>query len=90
MTPMEIWCNESQERYVLAISEENLVEFEAICNRERCPFSAVGEITEGHNLEVYDSYFDNYPISLSLEILFGKAPKTFIEFDQEKKIIERN
>tara|TARA_B000000475_G_scaffold256430_1_gene236875 strand:+ start:1 stop:3534 length:3534 start_codon:yes stop_codon:yes gene_type:complete len=87
MTPMEIWCNESQERYVLAISEENLVEFEAICNRERCPFSAVGEITEGHNLEVYDSYFDNYPISLSLEILFGKAPKTFIEFDQEKKLL---
>ena len=87
MTPMEIWCNESQERYVLAISEENLVEFEAICNRERCPFSAVGEITEGHNLEVYDSYFDNYPISLSLEILFGKAPKTFIDFNQEKKLL---
>ncbi|MDC1251182.1 phosphoribosylformylglycinamidine synthase, partial [Gammaproteobacteria bacterium] len=75
------------ERYVLAISEENLVEFEAICNRERCPFSTVGEITEGHNLEVYDSYFDNYPISLSLEILFGKAPKTFIDFNQEKKLL---
>ena len=57
MTPMEIWCNESQERYVLAISEKNLGIFSDICERERCPYSIVGEITNGNNLEVYDSYF---------------------------------
>ena len=69
MTPMEVWCNESQERYVMAISEENLEKFSQICERERCPYAVVGEITPGNMLEVYDSHFDNYPISLSL-ILF--------------------
>jgi phosphoribosylformylglycinamidine synthase len=83
MTPMEIWCNESQERYVLAISETSLEMFSNICERERCPYSIVGEITNGNNLEVYDSYFDNYPISLSLEILFGKPPKTHLAFKKE-------
>ena len=85
MTPMEIWCNESQERYVLAISEKNLGIFSDICERERCPYSIVGEITNGNNLEVYDSYFDNYPISLSLEILFGKPPKTHLSFKRESE-----
>ena len=85
MTPMEIWCNESQERYVLAISEKNLGIFSDICERERCPYSIVGEITNGNNLEVYDSYFDNYPISLSLEILFGKPPKTHLSFIRESE-----
>ena len=75
MTPMEVWCNESQERYVMAISEENLEKFSQICERERCPYAVVGEITPGHMLEVYDSHFDNYPISLSLDTLFGKPPK---------------
>ena len=86
MTPMEIWCNESQERYVMAVSEDNINNFEEICNRERCPFSIVGEITKGNNLEVYDSFFDNYPISLSLEILFGKPPKTYMAFDRQEKL----
>ena len=85
MTPMEIWCNESQERYVLAISEENLEKFANFCERERCPYSVVGEITKGNHLEVYDSYFDNYPISLSLEVLFGKPPKTHISFENKSK-----
>ena len=76
MSPMEIWCNESQERYVLAIDEDDLERFSFICLRERCPYSVVGEITNGNNLEVYDSHFDNYPISISLETLFGKPPKT--------------
>ena len=87
MTPMEIWCNESQERYVLAISEDDINNFEKICHRERCPYSIVGEITKGNNLDVYDSYFDNYPISLSLDILFGKPPKTNIDFDHQEKLL---
>ena len=81
MTPMEIWCNESQERYVLAISAENEDKFSFICERERCPYAVVGEITDGNDLEVYDSHFDNYPISLSLEVLFGKPPKTHLSFE---------
>ena len=81
MTPMEIWCNESQERYVLAISEDSVDKFSKICERERCPYSIVGEITKGNNLEVYDSYFDSYPVSLSLDILFGKPPKTNLSFE---------
>ena len=85
MTPMEIWCNESQERYVLAISEKNLEKFSNFCERERCPYSVVGEITKGNQLEVYDSYFDNYPISLSLEVLFGKPPKTHISYENKSE-----
>ena len=85
MTPMEIWCNESQERYVLAIAEESIEIFTNFCIRERCPFSIVGEITKGNQLEVYDEHFDNYPISLSLDILFGKPPKTTRSFKTNKK-----
>jgi len=85
MTPMEVWCNESQERYVMAISEENLEKFSQICERERCPYAVVGEITSGHMLEVYDSHFDNYPISLSLDTLFGKPPKTQLSFNKHNK-----
>ena len=80
MSPMEIWCNEAQERYVLAISENDLERFASFCERERCPYSVVGEIVSGRNLEVYDSHFDNYPISLSLDMLFGKPPKTHLSF----------
>ena len=85
MTPMEIWCNESQERYVLAIDEESIETFTNFCLRERCPFSIVGEITKGNQLEVYDEHFDNYPISLSLDILFGKPPKSSRSFSTKKK-----
>ncbi len=85
MSPMEIWCNESQERYVLAIDENDLERFSSICLRERCPYSVVGEITYGNNLEVYDSHFDNYPISISLETLFGKPPKTHLSFQSSSK-----
>jgi phosphoribosylformylglycinamidine synthase len=82
---MEIWCNESQERYVLAIAEESIEMFSNFCLRERCPFSIVGEITKGSLLEVYDEHFNNYPISLSLDILFGKPPKSSRSFSFKKK-----
>ncbi|MEH6590593.1 MAG: phosphoribosylformylglycinamidine synthase [Halioglobus sp.] len=75
MSPMEIWCNESQERYVMAVEPENLARFEAICQRERCPFAVVGEATEELHLHVADSEFDNAPVDLPMSILFGKAPK---------------
>ncbi|MDX9740104.1 MAG: phosphoribosylformylglycinamidine synthase [Gammaproteobacteria bacterium] len=76
MSPMQIWCNESQERYVLAVSQEHLAAFEAICERERCPWAAVGEVTSEEHLTVGDGWFDNLPVDMPMSLLFGKAPKT--------------
>nr|WP_093331892.1 phosphoribosylformylglycinamidine synthase [Thalassotalea agarivorans] len=75
MSPLEIWCNESQERYVLAVSDEQLPVFEAICRRERAPFAVVGKATEEEHLTLTDSHFNNTPIDLSLDVLLGKPPK---------------
>lgn len=75
MSPLEIWCNESQERYVLSVAPENLETFKKICERERAPFSVVGDATEEQHLTLEDSHFDNKPIDLPLEVLLGKAPK---------------
>jgi phosphoribosylformylglycinamidine synthase len=75
MSPLELWCNESQERYVLGIAPEHLDRFVAICQRERCPFAVVGEATANAHLEVKDPHFDDLPVNLPLSVLFGKAPK---------------
>ncbi|WP_025822005.1 phosphoribosylformylglycinamidine synthase [Shewanella marina] len=75
MSPLEIWCNESQERYVLSVAAENLDTFAQICARERAPFSVVGEATAEQDLILSDEQFDNNPIDLPLEVLLGKAPK---------------
>ncbi len=75
MSPLEIWCNEAQERYVLAISPEQLESFEAICQRERCPFAVIGEATEEQDLIIGDGYFDNLPVNIPLEVMLGKPPK---------------
>lgn len=75
MSPMEIWCNESQERYVLAVTSENLALFEEICNRERAPFAVVGEATEEQRLVLTDSLLNSTPIDLEMSVLFGKPPK---------------
>jgi len=75
MSPMEIWCNEAQERYVLAIAPERMAAFQAICERERCPFEVIGEATEEPRLVLGDGYFDNVPIDMPMEVLLGKPPK---------------
>lgn len=75
MAPHEIWCNESQERYVMAVAPERLADFEALCNRERAPFAVVGYATEEEHLTLTDSHHDNTPIDLPLDVLLGKAPK---------------
>ena len=75
MSPMEIWCNESQERYVLAIDAEATELFSQICERERCPFAILGEATDETQLVLGDGHFDNNPIDMSLEVLLGKPPK---------------
>jgi phosphoribosylformylglycinamidine synthase len=75
MSPKQIWCNESQERYVLAISPERLEEFRALCERERCPFAVVGVATAEDQLTVHDMEFGNYPVDMPLPVLLGKPPK---------------
>jgi len=83
MSPMEIWCNESQERYVLAVTAERLAEFEAICERERCPFAVIGEASAEERLILGDGLFDgspyNTPIDMPMEVLLGKPPKMLRE-----------
>ena len=76
LSPLQIWCNESQERYVLAILPEDLDTFRAICERERCPFAVVGTATDDGHLRVRDDVFDNSPVDLPLNVLLGKPPKT--------------
>ncbi|MDF2178961.1 phosphoribosylformylglycinamidine synthase [Aliiglaciecola sp. CAU 1673] len=75
MSPLQIWCNESQERYVLAVASEDLDTFAAICERERAPFAVVGEATEERHLTLSDKHFDNKPVDLPLDVLLGKPPK---------------
>ena len=75
MAPVEIWCNEAQERYVLAILPRDLTRFLEICHRERCPVAVVGEAIEDKRITVSDSHFDNDPVELPMSVLFGKAPK---------------
>ena len=76
LNPLQIWCNESQERYVLAILPENLALFRKICERERCPFAVVGVATDDGHLQVRDDLFNNQPVDLPLNVLLGKPPKT--------------
>ncbi|KAI0338222.1 phosphoribosylformylglycinamidin [Trametopsis cervina] len=75
MSPMEIWCNESQERYVLAISPEKEEEFRALATRERCPFSIVGTATAKEELIVTDRLLKQDVVRLKMSTLFGKPPR---------------
>lgn len=75
MTPLEIWCNESQERYVLSIAEENLTEFDRIAQRERCPYAVLGYATDKAHLSLKDPLMDNHPIDIPQSLLFGNAPQ---------------
>jgi len=75
MSPMQIWCNEAQERYVLAVAPADLERFQELCERERCPYAVVGEVSAEQHLLVGDGYFDNSPVDLPMPLLFGKPPK---------------
>lgn len=83
MSPLEIWCNEAQERYVLAIDETQLQKFEAICQRERCPYSVVGETQDEKHLKLADQVFENNPVDLPMSVLFGKPPKMTRSFKSQ-------
>lgn len=84
MSPLEIWCNESQERYVLAVKKERLAEFESICQRERCLYALVGEARDEKQLTVNDEHFANTPVDLPMDLLFGKPPKMHRQFERKQ------
>lgn len=75
MSPMEIWCNESQERYVMAVMPDRIEAFKALCERERCPLAIVGEATDDGQIVLEDSHFENNPIDMEMGVLLGKTPK---------------
>jgi phosphoribosylformylglycinamidine synthase len=75
MSPREIWCNEAQERYVLAIAPASLELFRSLCERERCPFAVVGKATREGRLTVSDRHFGNKPVDMEMDVLLGKPPK---------------
>ncbi len=86
MAPHEIWSNESQERYVLAVSAKDFERFQAICERERCPFAVVGEATEEPHLTVTDSHFNNTPVDMPLDVLLGKPPRMHRSVTREAEL----
>ena len=75
MSPMELWCNEAQERYMLTIEARDLERFAAICARERAPYAVLGELTAKRELVVHDSAQGNTPVAMPMDVLFGKPPK---------------
>jgi phosphoribosylformylglycinamidine synthase len=75
MSPREIWCNEAQERYVLAIGPDDLQQFRLICERERCPFAVLGTATDDGRLVVEDSRLKQKPVDVELSLILGKPPK---------------
>jgi phosphoribosylformylglycinamidine synthase len=86
MTPLQIWCNESQERYVLAVHADRLATFEALCARERCPFAVVGHATEQERLVVEDPKFKNEPVDMDLGVLLGKPPRMHRDVVREPRV----
>ena len=85
MSPREIWSNEAQERYVLAIAPERLDEFRAMCERERCPFAVLGRATDDDQLTVTDAHFANNPVDMPMEVLLGKPPR--MHRDAQRQIV---
>jgi phosphoribosylformylglycinamidine synthase len=75
LSPLEIWCNEAQERYVLAIAADRLADFAALCARERAPWAVLGHATDDGRLVVSDGHFGNAPVEMPLEVLLGKPPR---------------
>ena len=84
LSPMEIWCNEAQERYVVAIAQSDLAVFKRFCLRERCPFAVIGEATLNRQLLVFDDYSESPAVSLPLSFLLGSTKK-FFEISKKKE-----
>jgi phosphoribosylformylglycinamidine synthase len=88
MSPREIWCNEAQERYVLAVSPSDIEAFRKICERERCPVAVIGTATADGRLLVEDGRFKNRPIDIDLSVVLGKPPKMLREAKHVSRQLE--
>lgn len=75
MSPLEIWCNEAQERYVLIVAQQELQRFAELCMRERCPYAVVGEVTDDGRLEVDDPLLKQRAVDVPLDVILGKPPR---------------
>ena len=85
MSPYEIWSNESQERYVIAVPQEKMETFDEICKRERCPYAVVGTAVAERELTLTDSHFGNTPVDMPLDVLLGKPPRMIRDNRSEKR-----
>ena len=90
MSPKEIWSNEAQERYVLAIDKNSLNIFEAICKRERCPFAVVGKATKENKLIVEDGLLNDIPVNMDLNVLLGKPPKIIKKINSKLPLTKKS
>ncbi|MBM4196939.1 MAG: phosphoribosylformylglycinamidine synthase [Gammaproteobacteria bacterium] len=86
MSPAAIWCNEAQERYVLAIAAADIAAFDAICARERCPYAVVGRTDSTGRLEVADRVLADTVVDMPLELLLGKAPRTVMRVTRQARL----
>ena len=84
MSPMEVWCCEAQERYVLAVAPQDLERFLGMCARERCPVAVVGEVTGDGHLTLSDSHFSNKPIDIEIGVILGKPPRMLRDVRRRK------
>ncbi len=89
LSPLEIWCNEAQERYVLAIGPEQLERFLFLCARERCPAAVVGRAVKAAHLTVEDPLLEGQPVDLPMSVLFGKPPKLHKQATKIKRTAPR-
>ncbi|MGY6276888.1 phosphoribosylformylglycinamidine synthase [Methylomonas sp. MgM2] len=87
MSPMQIWCNEAQERYVVAIKPESLELFEAFCKREHCLYAVIGQATDDQHLTLSDEWLGGEPVDLPMSVLFGKPPKMHRDVEHISKIL---
>jgi phosphoribosylformylglycinamidine synthase len=88
LSPMEIWCCEAQERYVLAIAPENRALLERLCERERCPVAFIGVARDDQRLVLEDSHFNDRPIDMDIRVLLGKPPRMVREVTRETGKLE--
>ena len=86
MTPAQVWCNEAQERYVMAVAQERFAAFKALCERERCPFAVVGSASDDGWLKIHDPKFDNLPVDMQLDVVLGKPPKMTRDVKSRRRV----
>jgi phosphoribosylformylglycinamidine synthase len=87
MSPLEIWSNEAQERYMVAVMPEDIATFTAICERERCLYAVIGEMNDSGKLEVLDSLTGDDPVNMRMQDLLGKPPQTRKEITSKLRVV---